>query len=343
MIGFALWLRETQPWSRDQLAAINYTWGGKLMKFIDALPRHLLATGALRCFGMAVWLFWHESGKTAGALRKNHLFNAALVSFMISLCSNSPSTAAELEGGVKAYEQGDYKLALQLLRPLAEQGVARAQNGIGVMYANGRGVSHDEAQAAAWFQKAADQGYAKAQAYLGYSHKYGLGVPKDYVKAVALLQTAAEHGEALAQTSLGLMYSIGEGAARDEVKAAEFYRKAADQGIAIAQNNLGSMYARGQGVPQDYVQAAEWYRKAAAQGNANAQLSLGASYNRGAGVPQDYVQAYKWFTIGDSRYRPWYALWRWKAKLVCFAMTWQMTGEQLAEGKQLASDWKPRK
>ena len=123
------------------------------MKFIDALPLHLLKTRALLCFAKVVWLFWCGSLKTAGTLRKNHLFKAALVSFVIALCSNSPSTAAELEDGVKAYEQGDYKLALQLLRPLAEQGVARAQNGIGVMYATGRGVGpHDEVQAAAWFQ-----------------------------------------------------------------------------------------------------------------------------------------------------------------------------------------------
>ena len=314
------------------------------MKFIDALPPHLLATGALLCFGTAVWLFWHGSLKTAGVLRKNHLFNAALVSFVISLCSNPPSTAAELEEGIKAYEQGDFKLALQLLRPLAEQGVARAQNGMGVIYAEGRAVSHDEAQATAWFQKAADQGYAKARAYPGYSYRNGLGVPKDYVKAVALFQAAAaEHGEAHAQTSLGFMYSIGEGVARDDVKAAEYYRKAADQGIANAQYNLGGKYARGEGVVHDYVQATAWYRKAAEQGYASAQLSLGAAYNGGAGVPQDYVQAYKWFTIGDALYRPWYALTRWKAKLVCFAMTWKMTGEQLAEGTQLVSDWKPVK
>jgi hypothetical protein len=103
------------------------------------------------------------------------------------------------------------------------------------------------------------------------------------------------------------------------------------------------MYARGEGVPQDYVQATGWYRKAAEQGDAEAQISLGAAYKRGAGVPQDYVQAYKWFTIGDARYRPWYALRRWKAKLVCFAMTWEMTSEQLAEGKRLSAEWKASK
>jgi hypothetical protein len=38
------------------------------MNFIDALPPYLLAFGALVCFGMALWFFWHESLKTAGAL-----------------------------------------------------------------------------------------------------------------------------------------------------------------------------------------------------------------------------------------------------------------------------------
>jgi TPR repeat protein len=295
------------------------------------------------CFGEAVWLFCDESLTATRARRNKHLLNAAVLSFAISLSTISLSMAGELEEGVKAYAEGDYKLAFQLLRPLAEQGVARAQNGVGVMYATGRGVPLDDAQAAEWFQKASDQGYAQAQEHLGYRYRKGLGVPKDYVKAVALLQTAAEQGDGPALTHLGNMYRTGEGVVRDDAKAAEYFRKAADQGFAIAQNNLGSMYARGEGVTQDYAQAAEWYRKSADQGDAEAQLSLGASYNRGAGVPQDYVQAYKWFTIGISRYQPWYARRRWEARLVFFAMIWEMTNEQVAEGKQLSEEWKPSK
>jgi hypothetical protein len=38
------------------------------MTFINALPPYLLALGALVCFGMALYFFWHESLKTAGAL-----------------------------------------------------------------------------------------------------------------------------------------------------------------------------------------------------------------------------------------------------------------------------------
>jgi hypothetical protein len=38
------------------------------MKLIDALPPYLLALGALVCFVMALWFFWQENLKTAGAL-----------------------------------------------------------------------------------------------------------------------------------------------------------------------------------------------------------------------------------------------------------------------------------
>jgi TPR repeat protein len=194
------------------------------------------------------------------------LLNAGFVAFLIWLSNPFPSTAAELDEGIKAYNRRDYKLALQLLLPLAEQGVARAQNDIGVMYATGRGVDQDDAQAATWFQRGADQGYVRAQEHLGYAYRKGLGVSTDYIKAVALFKTAADQGDVLAQTNLATMYRTGEGVARDDVKAAEYYRKAADQGNAIAQNNLGSMYAKGEGVLQDYVQAAEWYGRAADQG-----------------------------------------------------------------------------
>jgi len=84
----------------------------------------------------------------------------------------------------------------------AEQGNATAQNNLGVMYANGRGVAKDDRSAVEWFQKAANQGYAAAQA------------------------------------NLGEMYADGRGVAKDERKAVEWFQKAADQGLANAQENL---------------------------------------------------------------------------------------------------------
>ena len=49
----------------------------------------------------------------------------------------------------------------------AEQGNAQAQYNLGNMYAQGRGVRQDDAQATQWFRKSAEQGNAKAQFNLG--------------------------------------------------------------------------------------------------------------------------------------------------------------------------------
>ena len=70
----------------------------------------------------------------------------------------SPVEAAQpLEDARAAYERGDYVEALRLFRPLADQGDAPAQNALGVMYQNGRGVPQDYAETAKWYRKAAER------------------------------------------------------------------------------------------------------------------------------------------------------------------------------------------
>ena len=51
------------------------------------------------------------------------------------------------------------------------------------MYAYGRGVAKDEAEAVIWYRKAAEQGYPSAQWSLGFAYYHGEGVPQDYVEA----------------------------------------------------------------------------------------------------------------------------------------------------------------
>ncbi len=41
--------------------------------------------------------------------------------------------------GLDAFDRGDYETALKEWRPLAEQGVAKAQYGLGFMYQKGKG------------------------------------------------------------------------------------------------------------------------------------------------------------------------------------------------------------
>ena len=96
--------------------------------------------------------------------------------------------------GTRAYEQDDFAAALEAWHPLAEQGDARAQTSLAHIYADGKGVPQNDAEAVKWYRKAAEQGYAKAQAGLGAMYAYGRGVPQDNMEAYAWLNIAVAQG-----------------------------------------------------------------------------------------------------------------------------------------------------
>src|ERR1700736_2335813 len=74
--------------------------------------------------------------------------------------------AGPWEDGMAAYSRGDYVPAIRLFRPLAEQGNAKAQNVLGVMYRRGEGVARNSVRAFMWFSRAAARGDARAKAEL---------------------------------------------------------------------------------------------------------------------------------------------------------------------------------
>ena len=145
------------------------------------------------------------------------------------VCFTAPAWA-DFKAGEKAYQSGNYAAALREWQPLAEQGQAFAQYQLGLLYANGQGVTKDDAKAWQWYEKAAVQGHADAQVNLGILYDYGRGVPQDFKKAVY------------------------------------WYRLSANQGNDLAQRRLGQMYERGDEVPQDYVKAYMWYSLGSANG-----------------------------------------------------------------------------
>jgi TPR repeat protein len=65
-----------------------------------------------------------------------------------------------------SYNHGDYVPAIQVFRAMAQQGNAKAQAALGVMYRRGQGVSRNPARAFVWFSRAAAQGDAKARTEL---------------------------------------------------------------------------------------------------------------------------------------------------------------------------------
>ena len=119
---------------------------------------------------------------------KNHL-KIPIVCFQLllvlgcSLGTQATVKTDQFDEGTAAYQAGNYQKALELFKPFAEQGDAKAQYNLGIMYGYGRGVPQDNKEAVKWYRKAAEQGLAIAQYNLGIMYENGHGVPQDYVLA----------------------------------------------------------------------------------------------------------------------------------------------------------------
>jgi TPR repeat protein len=195
----------------------------------------------------------------------------------------SASFVGGYEEGAAAYNRADFATAKRLWLPLAEQGDARAQLGLALMYFLGQGVQMNMAAAFDWCQKAADQGFAAAQYELGqfYEHPWRPEL-QDFAEAAKWYRRAADQDYAKAQDELGGMYEFGLGMPKDYGKAEQWFGKAGDL-ISIA-----NMYDAVAGQP---AIAAKWYRKLADKGDNHAKLRLGETNQDGRGVAQNDAAA----------------------------------------------------
>lgn len=254
------------------------------------------------------------------------------------------ATAGPFEDGDAAYQRGDYVAALAILRPLAEQGNAGAQNDLGLMYLNGRGVAKNQAEAVLWLRLSADQGNADAQARLGAVYFNGWGVPPDLAESAKWYRDAADQGYAEAQYELGALYENGFGVSKDYIEAmkwsilavsgypdseAESRRlatvnrdrqaeKLTPSEIAEAENRArewkptpfqplsADLFMDAMMVVQrdDYTMAGRLLRPLAEHGGADAQVMLGQMYNVGKGVPRSHGEAVKWFRLAAQQGDP---------------------------------------
>ncbi len=74
--------------------------------------------------------------------------------------------AGDFLHGQRLYSLGDYAGALNIWQGLAQQGDARSQYSMAVLYLKGRGVAKDRAKAKEWATLAAKQGYKPGQSLL---------------------------------------------------------------------------------------------------------------------------------------------------------------------------------
>ena len=117
-------------------------------------------------------------------------------------CASNPAYYQALE----AAENENYRVAVGLWQPLAEQGDVRSQFKLGELYHEGLGVSPDIDSAIRWYTLAAEQGHADAQNNLGIIYDDGIDVIPDFRMAIKWYTLAAEQGDPGAQFNLGAIY-----------------------------------------------------------------------------------------------------------------------------------------
>ena len=127
--------------------------------------------------------------------------------------ATEPDVAARMAEAYDAAERGVHPAALAIWGPLAQSGIARAQNNVGACFAEGIGIDRDPALALRW------------------------------------LTLAAEAGDPVGRRNLAALYFKGEGVAQDHARAAELYRAAAEVGDAPAQDMLSWMLLEGEAAP----------------------------------------------------------------------------------------------
>jgi TPR repeat protein len=97
-------------------------------------------------------------------MRKRNIVGGILLA--AQLMGTVAAVAGPWEDGMAAYNRGDYVPAVRVFRRLAEQGNAKAQNVLGVMFRKGQGVAKSPARARMWFSVAAKRGEARAKGEL---------------------------------------------------------------------------------------------------------------------------------------------------------------------------------
>ena len=176
------------------------------------------------------------------------------------------SWGADFNKGVDAYEKGGYATALREWTPLAEQGYARAQYFLGLMYDNGEGVPQDKKTAVKWYTLAAEQGNAEAQSLLGIYYTKGsevIGVLEDDKTAVKWFTLAAEQGHAGAQYMLGINYREGIGVIQNYLYSHMWLNIAASNGAigaGISRDNMNELLTPQQ-LERAQQLAREWVAK----------------------------------------------------------------------------------
>jgi TPR repeat protein len=209
-------------------------------------------------------LYWAERGSAQGA-----------VGCQLQLARIKMNGAV----GVKDCSGG-----IALLRRLAEQSIAEAQNALGHAYHTGQCVTKNCNEALLWLEKAAERDNYDAIVELADMYTTGDGIAENLTRAfelnlkAATLDKITKDQRARSQFSVAFAYEYGSGVKEDWNQARIWYAKAASAGNPHACNNLALLYKTGRGCAINQELALSLFRQGAKEGCWMACTNLGRYY-----------------------------------------------------------------
>ncbi|MCD6027034.1 MAG: Sel1 domain protein repeat-containing protein [Solimicrobium sp.] len=233
---------------------------------------------------------WHEKDHAS----KAHDY------YVLAVMKNNHKKAAEkvafamLQEASCSMQEGAYKSAFDLYKPLATCGYAEAQLQLGVMYMQGRHVYWNHEQAEFFLRQAYKSNPKRCDEVLGpllvkASHFIE---NKNHKFAFNLYKPMAACGYVEARLQLGLMYMQGLHVSRDNEKAKSFLIEAQELDANRLEELLAPLLIKASDfiLNKRFEDAFQLYDSIAGIGNAEAQLQLGLMYMYGLHVKQSDTQ-----------------------------------------------------
>ena len=196
---------------------------------------------------------------------------------------------------------GKHEEMYNLIKPLADKGVAYAQARLGDLYRCGAWVKQDYKEAIRYYKLSAEQGDTDGLFSLGISYRDGEGVEKNYNEAFKYLKLAADKGDMDSQAEIGQMYLNKDYGAQDYNEAFKYLKLAADQGDEDSIIDVGEMYYKGLGISQNYNEALKYFKLAADKDFNKGLYYIGNMYENGYGVPQNLSEAVKYYELASEK------------------------------------------
>lgn len=153
-------------------------------------------------------------------------------------------------------DQSDFEKGIKWLKKCVDNAYAPAQNVMGMLYEQGKGITKDEIEAAAWYTKAAHQGFAEGATNLGKLYYRGSGVEQDYKDALRWLEIGAKKGASDGSNSLAwLLSTCPDSSIRNGKRAINLLAHVVNFGRRdpIVLDTLGAAYAE-EGIMESAIQ-----------------------------------------------------------------------------------------